>query len=72
MQTGQPAEYFFGQGFQTTVIIGIVADGRTGRVVIVSAIDNLVKGAAGQAVQNMNLMCGFSEDAGLNHISLFP
>jgi len=52
--------------------IGIVADGRTGRVVIVSAIDNLVKGAAGQAVQNMNLMCGFSEDAGLNHISLFP
>ena len=52
--------------------IGIVADGRTGRVIIVSAIDNLVKGAAGQAVQNMNLMCGLPEDAGLNHISLFP
>jgi len=52
--------------------IGIVVDGRTGRVIIVSAIDNLVKGAAGQAVQNMNLMCGLPEDAGLNHISLFP
>ncbi|TFG93825.1 MAG: N-acetyl-gamma-glutamyl-phosphate reductase [Syntrophobacterales bacterium] len=52
--------------------IGCVADGRTGRVVIVSAIDNLVKGASGQAVQNMNLMCGLPEDAGLDHISLFP
>lgn len=52
--------------------IGIVVDGRTGRVIIVSVIDNLVKGAAGQAVQNMNLMCGLPEDAGLNHISLFP
>jgi len=52
--------------------IGIVVDGRTGRVIIVSAIDNLVKGASGQAVQNMNLMCGLSEDAGLDHISLFP
>ena len=52
--------------------IGIVVDGRTGRVIIVSAIDNLVKGAAGQAVQNMNLMCGLPEDAGLDHIPLFP
>jgi len=52
--------------------IGIVVDGRTGRVIIVSAIDNLVKGASGQAVQNMNLMCGLPEGAGLGHISLFP
>ena len=52
--------------------IGCVVDGRTGRVVIVSAIDNLIKGASGQAVQNMNLMCGLPEGAGLNHISLFP
>ena len=37
----------------------------TGQVVILSVIDNLVKGAAGQAVQNMNLMCGFSECEGL-------
>lgn len=52
--------------------IGCVVDGRTGRVVIVSAIDNLVKGASGQAVQNMNLMCGLPEDAGLDRISIFP
>jgi N-acetyl-gamma-glutamyl-phosphate reductase len=41
-------------------------------VIIVSVIDNLVKGASGQAVQNMNLMCGLPEGAGLDHISLFP
>jgi len=52
--------------------IGIARDRRTGRVIVVSAIDNLVKGAAGQAVQNMNLMCGLPEDAGLDHIALFP
>ncbi len=52
--------------------IGCVLDGRTGRVVIVSVIDNLVKGASGQAVQNMNLMCRLPEGAGLDHISLFP
>ncbi|HUH65370.1 MAG TPA: N-acetyl-gamma-glutamyl-phosphate reductase [Syntrophales bacterium] len=52
--------------------IGLTVDGRTKRVIIVSAIDNLVKGAAGQAIQNMNIMCGLSEDAGLNMVSLFP
>jgi len=52
--------------------IGCTFDPRTGRVVVVSAIDNLVKGAAGQAVQNMNLMCGFAEGSGLETISLFP
>ncbi|MBA4152177.1 MAG: N-acetyl-gamma-glutamyl-phosphate reductase [Acinetobacter sp.] len=41
-------------------------------VVVLSVIDNLVKGAAGQAVQNMNLMCGFDEHAGLSHIALMP
>jgi len=45
--------------------ISVVVDGRTGRIVILSAIDNLVKGAAGQAVQNMNLVCGFPETMGL-------
>jgi N-acetyl-gamma-glutamyl-phosphate reductase len=45
--------------------IGVTVDGRTGRAVVVSAIDNLVKGAAGQAVQNMNLMFGFDETEGL-------
>lgn len=41
-------------------------------VVVLSVIDNLVKGAAGQAVQNMNLMCGWAEDAGLNAVALLP
>lgn len=45
--------------------IGVVADPASGRCVIVSAIDNLVKGAAGQAIQNLNLAAGFEETAGL-------
>jgi N-acetyl-gamma-glutamyl-phosphate reductase len=45
--------------------IGVTVDTRTGRAVVVSAIDNLVKGAAGQAIQNMNLMLGYSETEGL-------
>lgn len=52
--------------------IGLVSDERTGRVIVVSAIDNLVKGAAGQAVQNMNLLCGFNETLGLGVVPLFP
>jgi N-acetyl-gamma-glutamyl-phosphate reductase len=46
--------------------IGLKVDERAGRLVIVSAIDNLVKGASGQAVQNMNIMFGFDEKEGLN------
>jgi len=45
--------------------IGVTFDARTKRAVVVSAIDNLVKGAAGQAIQNMNLMLGFDETEGL-------
>jgi N-acetyl-gamma-glutamyl-phosphate reductase len=45
--------------------LGVTLDAATGRGVVVSAIDNLVKGAAGQAVQNMNLLLGFEETAGL-------
>jgi N-acetyl-gamma-glutamyl-phosphate reductase len=45
--------------------IGLVVDGGSGRLVLMSAIDNLVKGAAGQAVQNMNIMTGLEETAGL-------
>lgn len=45
---------------------------RPGRVVILSVIDNLVKGAAGQAVQNMNRMCSLPEEMGLAHIALLP
>ncbi|WP_090173251.1 N-acetyl-gamma-glutamyl-phosphate reductase [Eubacterium oxidoreducens] len=47
-------------------------DERTGRVIMMGAIDNLVKGAAGQAVQNMNLMFGFAENEGLKQIPMFP
>lgn len=45
--------------------IGFEVDDNSNRVVVVSAIDNLVKGASGQAIQNMNLMCGFDETEGL-------
>ena len=40
-------------------------DPRTGRLIVMSAEDNLVKGASGQAIQSMNIMCGFPETAGL-------
>jgi N-acetyl-gamma-glutamyl-phosphate reductase len=52
--------------------IGLHADPRTGRLVVVTAIDNLVKGASGQAVQNMNILTGFEETAGLKAAALFP
>jgi N-acetyl-gamma-glutamyl-phosphate reductase len=52
--------------------IGVAADRIAGRAIVGSALDNLVKGASGQAVQNMNLMLGFPETAGLEQIALFP
>lgn len=52
--------------------IGVYADQRTGRAVVVTAIDNLVKGASGQAIQNMNLMMGFDEAEGLRFAGVFP
>ncbi|HDP69425.1 MAG TPA: N-acetyl-gamma-glutamyl-phosphate reductase [Actinobacteria bacterium] len=52
--------------------IGLEVDKRTSRVIVVSAIDNLVKGASGQAIQNMNLMCGFDEKEGLEVVGLVP
>jgi N-acetyl-gamma-glutamyl-phosphate reductase len=52
--------------------IGLTVDGRMKRVAVFSVIDNLIKGAAGQALQNMNLMCGFREDTGLDLVPLFP
>ena len=47
-------------------------DSRTGRLVVFSALDNLVKGAAGQAVQNMNLMFGLPEATGLEQLAIYP
>ncbi len=52
--------------------IGFAVDERTGRVTIVSVIDNLVKGAAGQAVQNLNLMMGWDETLGLQFVPVYP
>ena len=54
------------------VDVNFVIDERTGRVIMMGAMDNLVKGAAGQAVQNMNLMFGLPEETGLTLVPLFP
>lgn len=54
------------------VDVNFVIDERTHRVVMMGALDNLVKGAAGQAVQNMNLLFGFEEAEGLNMVPMFP
>ena len=51
---------------------GVAADRIAGRAIIGAALDNLTKGASGQAVQNMNLMLGFPETMGLEQIALFP
>ncbi len=53
------------------VDIGVVVDKRLNRAVVVSALDNIVKGAAGQAVQNMNLMFGLDEGTGLKHAGFY-
>ena len=52
--------------------VGVVADRRPGRAIVFSALDNLVKGASGQAVQNANLMLGLPETQGLEAAPLFP
>ncbi|MNB76745.1 N-acetyl-gamma-glutamyl-phosphate reductase [compost metagenome] len=52
--------------------IGFAVDPRTGRVTIFSVIDNLVKGAAGQAIQNLNLMMGWEETLGLGYTPVYP
>lgn len=54
------------------VDIGFQIDPRTGRIILMGAIDNLVKGAAGQAVQNMNLLFGLPETQGLELVPMFP
>ncbi len=53
-------------------LIGVFADRLKGRAILISVIDNLVKGASGQAIQNMNLMLGYPETAGLEQEPLFP
>lgn len=52
--------------------IGVAVDERTGRIIVLAAIDNLVKGASGQAIQNMNLVCGLPETTGLDGLPVYP
>ena len=54
------------------VDVNFKIDPRTNRIIMMGAMDNLVKGAAGQAVQNMNLMFGFEEAEGLYQVPMFP
>ena len=53
-------------------MIGVVADRVPGRAIVISALDNLVKGASGQAIQNMNLVMGYPETMGIDQVALFP
>ena len=53
-------------------LIGVFADRVPGRAILISVLDNLVKGASGQAIQNMNLMCSIAETTGLEQEPLFP
>jgi N-acetyl-gamma-glutamyl-phosphate reductase len=69
----------FGQTPQTRHVrgsnmtfIGVAKDRLPGRAIVISALDNLVKGASGQAVQNMNLMFGLPETSGLDQIAVVP
>jgi len=52
--------------------IGVAKDRLPGRAIVISALDNLVKGASGQAIQNMNLIMGWPETMGLEQVALFP
>jgi N-acetyl-gamma-glutamyl-phosphate reductase len=52
--------------------IGVAADRIAGRAIVVSALDNMTKGASGQAVQNMNVMLGFAEATGIDQPAMFP
>lgn len=52
--------------------IGFAVDQRTNRIIVVGAIDNLFKGAAGQAVQNMNILFGLDEKTGISQVPVFP
>ena len=71
LEKGQYPETKWVEG-SNYVDIGFQIDPRTNRIIMMGAIDNLVKGAAGQAVQNMNLMFGLEESEGLELVPLFP
>ena len=52
--------------------IGLKVDSRNQRIIITSALDNLIKGASGQAVQNMNIMLGLNENTGIMSPAIYP
>ena len=54
------------------VDVNFMIDERTNRLIMMGAMDNLVKGAAGQAIQNMNIMFGLPEETGLKQVPMFP
>lgn len=68
LQKGSCADLKFVQ-YSNYCDISIHLDERCNRVIVVAAIDNMIKGAAGQAIQNMNLICGFDETCGLTMIA---
>lgn len=55
-----------------TCYLGVTVDTRTERLIGAAALDNLVKGAAGQAIQNLNLVCGYPETTGLEMLAIYP
>lgn len=71
LEPGVPPETRWVRG-SNYVDVNIAVDERTNRVILMGAMDNLVKGAAGQAVQNMNLMFGLPETEGLMQVPMFP
>lgn len=72
LDTGEIPRMSGVRGSNYNDIGGFEVDSERGRAIIVSVIDNLIKGAAGQAVQNMNIMMGFDEKAGLESIAMHP
>ncbi len=72
LETGEIPRMSSVRGSNYADIGGFEVDRERNRAVIISVIDNLVKGASGQAVQNMNLMMGFDETEGLDNVGLHP
>jgi len=68
---GTPPETRWVEG-SNFIDVGFKLDPRTNRIIMMGALDNMVKGAAGQAMQNMNLMFGLPENTGLKQIPMFP
>lgn len=71
LDKGVPPETRWVEG-SNYVDVNFVIDSRTNRIIMMGAMDNLVKGAAGQAVQNMNIMFGLEETLGLKQVPMFP